>query len=84
MSKSEFSAELVKQRIKASIRELDKSDYEDICAFIKIFVPVVDNEIVSQSKLGTYIHLDPLDDTLLQQLDNVILTKLQRIHMDQS
>lgn len=81
---SEFSSELAKQRIKSSIRELDRSDCIDICSLIKMFIPGVDNKIVIQSARGTYINLDYLDNTLLQQLDNIIVTKLQRIHLDQS
>jgi len=81
---SEFSPELAKQRIKSSIRELDRSDYIDICSLIKMFVPTIDNIVVSQSARGTIINLDCLDNTLLQQLDNIIVTKLQRIHLDQS
>jgi hypothetical protein len=81
---SEFSPELAKQRIKSSIRELDRSDWIDICSLIKMFIPGVDNIIVIQSARGTYINLDHLDNTLLQQLDNIIVTKLHRIHLDQS
>lgn len=81
---TDFSPELAKQRIKFSIRELDRSDCNDICSLAKMFVPVVDNKIVIQSARGTYINLDHLDHALLQQLDNIIVTKLQRIHLDQS
>lgn len=81
---SDFSPELAKQRIKSSIRELDRSDYNDICSLIKMFIPAVDNVTVIQSARGTYINLDCLDANLLQQLDNIIVTKLQRIHLGQS
>lgn len=79
-----FSADLAKRRISSSIRELDRSDYNDICSLIKMFIPVIDNDIITISARGTYINLDRLDNNLLQQLDNMVVTKLQRIHLDQS
>ena len=79
-----FSADLAKRRILSSIRELDRSDYNDICSLIKMFIPTVDNDIITISARGTYINLDRLDNNLLQQLDNMVVTKLQRIHLDQS
>lgn len=80
---SEFNVEVSKRRIMASIRELDKSDYNDICSLIKIYIPNDGNNIISISARGTYINLDQLDPKLLQQLDNMVLTKLQRIHSEQ-
>lgn len=80
---SEFNVEVSKRRIMASIRELDKSDYNDICSLIKIYIPNDSNNIISISARGTYINLDQLDPKLLQQLDNMVLTKLQRIHSEQ-
>ncbi len=80
---SEFNVEVSKRRIMASIRELDKSDYNDICSLIKIYIPNDNNNIISISARGTYINLDQLDNKLLQQLDNMVLTKLQRIHSEQ-
>lgn len=81
---SKFNAELVKRRIVSSIRELDKSDQNDMCELIKIHIPVADNVSISISERGTHVNLDQLDDKLLQQLDNMVLTKLQRMHLDQS
>lgn len=80
---SEFNVEVSKRRIMASIRELDKSDYNDIGSLIKIYIPNDNNNIISISARGTYINLDQLDNKLLQQLDNMVLTKLQRIHSEQ-
>ncbi len=73
----------IKSRILSNIKELDKSDYYDICALIKMYITDIDNEIISVSLRGTYINLDKLDNGLLQQMDNMILTKLQRIHLNQ-
>jgi len=80
---NEFSAELAKRRITSSIRELDRSDCNDICSLIKMFIPDVDNDIITISARGTYINLDRLNNNLLQQIDNIIITKLQRIHLEQ-
>jgi hypothetical protein len=80
---AEFNTEISKRRIMASIRELDKSDYNDICSLIKIYIPVANNNIISISARGTYINLDQIDEHLLKQLDNMVLTKLQRIHSEQ-
>lgn len=80
---SEFSIELAKRRISLSIRELDRSDFNDICVLIKMFIPHADNDIITLSARGTYINLDRLDSEILQQLDNMVLTKLQRIHLNQ-
>lgn len=80
---SEFNADVVKRRIFSSIRELDRSDHYDICALIKMFIPVADNVSISISERGTHINLDYLDTSLLKQLDNMVLTKLQRIHLEQ-
>lgn len=69
----------IKKRIESSIRELDKSDYEDICKLIKLFIPRADNNIITVINKGTRIDLNKLDDALLQKLDNMIDGKLQRI-----
>jgi hypothetical protein len=74
--------EEIKKRIESSIRELDKSDYEDICKLIKLFIPHADNNIITVINKGTRIDLNKLDDTLLHKLDNMIDSKLQRIHMN--
>ncbi len=76
--------DLIKKRIRASIRELDRTDYIDICSLIKTHIPIADNVVVIISARGTHIELDYLDPQLLRQMDNMIMTKLQRIHLDQS
>ncbi len=67
----------IKAFIVDSIKDLDKTDYVDICVLIKS--NTTDSKMVSESARGTYIDLDYLDHDLLQQLDNMISTKLQRI-----
>ncbi len=80
---SEFNLEFTKRRIVSSIRELDKSDQYDICSLIKMYIPVANNTSVSISERGTHIDLDQLSEELLRQLDNMVMTKLQRIHLEQ-
>lgn len=79
----EFNPQLIKHRIASSIKDLDKSDHYDICVLIKMYIPVADDVSVSISATGTHIMLDSLDINLLKQLNNMILTKLQRIHLEQ-
>ncbi len=80
---SEFNPDITIRRISSSIRELDKSDQYDICSLIKMYIPVADNISISISERGTHIDLYKLDHNLLKQLDNMVLTKLQRIHLEQ-
>lgn len=81
---AELNLEFAKRRIAASIRELDKSDQYDICSLIKMYISTTNNSSISISERGTHINLDQLEDELIRQLDNMIMTKLQRIHLEQS
>lgn len=83
-STNKFSVNSAKWRITSSIRELDRSDLIDICQHIKIYIPGVDGNIIAMSARGTYINLDLLDDQLLQDLDNIVVSKLQRIYIAQN
>lgn len=80
----EFKINSIKTRIISSIRDLDKSDYIDICSLIKLYVPVADGTCISITERGTYVNLDHLSEALLRQLDDMVLTKLQRIHLEQT
>lgn len=76
-----FFPEHAKQRIVSGMRDLDRSDYHDICVMIKTVYPKCDNNIVTISARGTHVNLDELDHELLKQLDDKIISKLQRIYM---
>lgn len=67
----------IKRRIAGSIKDLDRTDYIDICILIKSNIQ--DSSMISETARGTFIDLDGLDESLLKQLDNMISTKLQRI-----
>lgn len=67
----------IKRRISGSIKDLDRTDYIDICILIKSNTQ--DSSMISETARGTFIDLDGLDESLLKQLDNMISTKLQRI-----
>lgn len=72
-----FDIKLIKRRISNSIKDLDRTDYIDICVLIKSNIQ--DSSMVSETARGTVIDLDRLEESLLHQLDNMIMTKLQRI-----
>ena len=67
----------IKRRIFNSVKDLDQSDYVDICVLIKSNTN--NSSMVNETPRGTFINLDLLSTALLQQLDNMISTKLQRI-----
>ena len=67
----------IKRRISDSIKDLDPTDYIDICKLIKS--EVSNNSMISETPRGTFIDLDHLSEELLKQLDHMISTKLQRI-----
>jgi hypothetical protein len=75
-----FFPEQAKRRIVAGMRDLDRSDYHDICVMIKTVYPKSDNKIITVSARGTHVNLDNLDDDLLKQLDDKIASKIQRIY----
>lgn len=68
---------LVKRAIVNAIKDLDRTDYIDICVLIKS--NTIETMAINETARGTFIDLDGLDDSLLLQLENMILTKLQRI-----
>ena len=78
---STFFPEQAKRRIVAGMRDLDRSDYHDICVMIKTVHPKCDSRIITVSARGTHVNLDNLDENLLKQLDDKIISKLQRIYM---
>lgn len=67
----------IKKTITRSIKDLDYSDFIDICVFIKSHVN--NYTMINETPKGTFIDLDKLDDQLIYQLNNIITTKLQRI-----
>jgi hypothetical protein len=67
----------IKRRIASAIKELDPTDYIDLCILIKS--NAVSDDVISETPRGTFVKLDRLDYNLLQQLDDMINTKLQRI-----
>jgi len=68
---------LIKRKIVNSIKDLDRSDYNDICMLIKSNLSTY--PMVNETPRGTFIDLDMLDESLINQLYNMIMTKLQRI-----
>lgn len=67
----------LKRRIRNAIKDLERTDYNDICMLIKVNTnsyPMID-----ENRKGTFINLDEIDLELLKQLDHMINTKLQRI-----
>ncbi len=67
----------IKRKIVNAIKDLDRTDYIDICVLIKS--NTTDTSMINETARGTFIDLDRLDSDILLQLDNVISTKLQRI-----
>lgn len=82
--KHQFSPEQAKSRIVAGIRDLDRSDCNDICMMIKAVHPIVDNDIITVSARGTHFNLDRLEIPLLRSLDDMIASKLRRIYHDRN
>ena len=74
---SEFNVYNAKRRIISSIKDLDKSDYNDICTIIKN--NTTDTSMVNITVKGTYINLDKINNDILRHLDQMVQTKLQRI-----
>ena len=74
---SEFNVQNAKRRIISSIKDLDKSDYNDICMIIKN--NTTDTSMINITVKGTYINLDRIQIDILKQLDQMVQTKLQRI-----
>jgi hypothetical protein len=68
----------IKKKITVAIKELERTDYVDICILIKSKA-VDTSKIVCETPRGTFIDLDCVDEPLLRQLDHMISTKLQRI-----
>lgn len=68
---------LIKRIIVDAIKDLDRTDYIDICVLIKS--NTMETTSINETARGTFIDLDGLDTALLLQLENMILTKLQRI-----
>lgn len=73
----DMDPKLIKRRISTAIKELDRTDYVDICILIKSNNGSAD--VISETPRGTFVKLDQLEYSLLQQLDDMINTKLQRI-----
>ncbi len=73
----EVDSKSLKREIGSAIKDLDRSDYSDICKLIKSNVSSY--SMVSETPRGTFIDLDMLDEAVVRQLHNMIITKLQRI-----
>lgn len=67
----------VKRRISSAIKDLERTDYIDICVLIKS--NTTKTNMINETPRGTFVNLEMLDENLLFQLDNMINTKLQRI-----
>lgn len=67
----------VKRRITTAIKDLDRTDYMDICILIKS--NTIDSSMINETLRGTFIDLDRIDEKIIYQLDNMISTKLHRI-----
>lgn len=67
----------IKRRIGAAIKDLERTDYIDICVLIKSNTSKT--HMINETPRGTFVNLEQLSDELLFQLDNMINTKLQRI-----
>lgn len=70
-------AKQMKRDIVNAIKDLDRTDYIDMCVFIKSNSS--DHRMVSETPRGTFIDLDQIYNDLLIQLHNIIKTKLHRI-----
>lgn len=68
---------LIKRKITSAIKDLDPTDYIDICVLIK--TNTSKTSMVNETPRGTFIDLDQLEDDILKQLHNMISTKLLRI-----
>ncbi len=66
-----------KREIKKAIKDLDESDYIDICKLIKSNLSAY--PMVNVTICGTYIDIDQFSDEIIIQLHNMITTKLHRI-----
>lgn len=67
----------IKRTITSSIKDLDPTDFIDICVLIKTHTSKT--HMINETPRGTFIDLDQLDEELLKQLHNMITTKLVRI-----
>lgn len=75
MQKSDINQ--IKRRVGNAIKDLERTDYIDICVLIKS--NTAKSHMISETPRGTFVNLDQLSEELLRQLDNMINTKLQRI-----
>lgn len=67
----------MKKKITTAIKDLDRTDYIDICILIKSNTS--DSSMINETPRGTFIDLDRVDENIIYQLDNMISTKLHRI-----
>ncbi len=67
----------LKRDIVSSVKNLDRSDYMDICMLIKS--NMTQYPMVNETPRGTFINLDMLEEAVVHQLHDMITTKLQRI-----
>lgn len=67
----------LKRTIVSSIKDLERTDYVDICTLIKSSTTTID--MFTETPRGTFVNLDRLEDAMLVELHHMISTKLQRI-----
>lgn len=67
----------MKKKITTAIKDLDRTDFIDICILIKSNTS--DSSMINETPRGTFIDLDRVDENIIYQLDNMISTKLHRI-----
>ena len=67
----------MKKNIINNIKDLDKTDYIDICKLIKF--KSHDYSMVKTTEKGTYIDLDKVNDELINEIYSMVHTKIQRI-----
>lgn len=72
-----MDTKIIKRRIAGAIKDLERGDYIDICVLIKSNTS--NTSMISETPRGSFIDLDCLDIAVLEQLDHMISTKLQRI-----
>ena len=73
----QYSVDAMKRRIVDCIKELDVSDYRDICSLIKSKTTCTN--MINETSIGTNINLDLIEPSLLRHIDDMVQTKLQRI-----
>lgn len=72
-----YSVDSMKREIVESIKDLDISDYRDICSLIKS--KTTNDIMINETSIGTNINLDLIEDALLRHIYDMVTTKLQRI-----